>query len=99
VLGVNDNETYLPGEYYLANNYPNPFNPTTTIEYSTPVTGQVKLTIYNILGEQVGHLVNEIQPAGDHSVTFDASGIASGMYFYQLEGSNFLKSKKMILLK
>jgi len=99
VMGTDDQETYVPGEYYLANNYPNPFNPTTTIQYTTPVDGYVKLTIYNVLGEQIAQLANEVQPAGEHLITFDARNLASGMYFYRLEGNDFVKSKKMILMK
>ena len=95
----------LPTEYKLYQNYPNPFNPTTTIRYSIPFISKVTVYIYNILGEQVQHLVNEVKDAGYYEINWNASKLASGVYIYLLQAesldnkSNFRNVKKMILLK
>ena len=86
-------------DYELLQNYPNPFNPTTTIKYSIPIAGLVTLTVYNILGEQVKTLINQVMPAGNHSVQFNASSLASGIYLYRIQFGSFVQTKKMILLK
>ncbi len=88
-----------PLAYELAQNYPNPFNPTTKIEYSIPAVAKVDLKIYNIVGQEVATLVNEIQVAGVHHVKFDGMNLASGMYFYRLTAGDFVSVKKMVLLK
>jgi hypothetical protein len=94
----------MPAEYELFNNYPNPFNPETIIEYKVPKTGQVKMAIYNVLGQNVRTLVDAHQPAGTYTVMWDGTDnsghkLASGLYFYQLIGENALITKKMILIK
>ncbi len=89
----------LPTDYSLSQNYPNPFNPTTVIEFRVPSSGFVSLKIYDVLGRNVATLVNERQNAGDHSVTFNASNLPSGVYFYRLTAGDFSKTKKMILAK
>lgn len=89
----------VPTEYALQQNYPNPFNPTTTIHYALPVSGLTQLKVYNILGQEVATLVHEVQSAGTYRVTFDASGISSGIYFYKLTNGNFTQVKKMLLVK
>ncbi len=86
-------------DYKLNQNYPNPFNPSTTISFSIPVQGNVSLKIYDLLGKEVVTLVDELKSAGNYQITFDAAQLASGMYFYKLEASNFSQTKKMILLK
>jgi len=88
-----------PTHFSLEQNYPNPFNPSTTIEYSIPESGNVKLYVYNSLGEEVETLVNEEKPAGSYEVNFNASELASGIYFYQLRSGAFTQTKKMILIK
>lgn len=88
-----------PTEYSLSQNYPNPFNPTTTIQYSISEAGNVKLSVFNSLGEEVITLVNEIQEAGNHIINFDAGKLTSGVYYYRLEAGEFTSMKKMILLK
>ncbi len=98
-MGVKQGNAVAPEEYSLEDNYPNPFNPSTTIVYHTPEKGQVKLTVYNLLGQQVIQMVNGVQPAGVHRIILDARNLSSGMYIYRLEGKNFVKSKKMVLLK
>lgn len=88
-----------PTDYSLMQNYPNPFNPTTTFSYSIPMNGFVTLKVYDILGIEVNELVNEVKEAGNYSVTFDASGLPSGIYFYTLTSGNYMATKKLILLK
>jgi len=88
-----------PTKFELSQNYPNPFNPTTTIRFSLPQSGNVKLTVYNLLGEQVAELVNGIKEAGVHSVTFDATELNSGIYIYKLEADGVVQSRKMTLIK
>ncbi|MEJ2103205.1 MAG: T9SS type A sorting domain-containing protein [Ignavibacteriaceae bacterium] len=86
-------------EFTLYQNYPNPFNPATTINYSTPVAGKVLLVVYNLLGEKVTTLVDEVIEAGNHQVKFDGVELNSGIYFYTLTAGSFRQSKKMFLLK
>ena len=86
-------------KYQLNQNYPNPFNPSTNISYTIPVSEFVSLEVYNVLGEKVKTLVNDIQPAGGHLVNFNADYLASGMYIYKLTTGNFVKTMKMTLLK
>jgi photosystem II stability/assembly factor-like uncharacterized protein len=83
----------------LRQNYPNPFNPTTTIKYNLPKSGSVELIVYDILGRKVKTLVNENQQAGRYEINFNASGLATGVYIYQLRSQDFVSTKKMILLK
>lgn len=86
-------------EYNLGQNYPNPFNPSTTINYSLAERSVVALKVYDVLGNEVASLVNTTQEAGTHSVKFDASKLASGLYIYTLNAGDFTSSKKMMLLK
>jgi len=85
--------------YFLSQNYPNPFNPATTIEYILKNASNVKLNVYNILGQKVKTLVNKYEPAGKYKVSFDGSNLPSGIYFYDLKAGKFNKVKKMVLLK
>ena len=80
-------------------NYPNPFNPSTTIRFSLPQAGNVKLTVYNLLGEQVIQLVNDFREAGMHTINFNASELNSGIYIYKIEAAGLVQTKKMTLLK
>jgi hypothetical protein len=88
-----------PQKFELSQNYPNPFNPTTTIKFSIPQSGNVKLTVYNLLGEKVAELVNEFEEAGVYTIDFNASKFDSGVYVYKIEVNGFVQSKKMLLLK
>jgi hypothetical protein len=92
-------ETGTPLSYAFATNYPNPFNPSTTINYSVPVTGGVTLTVYDITGREVEMLVNRFQNAGSYAVTWNATGMPSGVYFYRLNVSGQSFTNRMILLK
>ncbi len=88
-----------PMNFVLKQNYPNPFNPVTTIDYHIPVQGNVSLKVYDITGKEAATLIKENQKAGQHSVRFDASGLASGVYIYKLVTDNYSASKKLLLLK
>ena len=88
-----------PSVYALEQNYPNPFNPSTSINFSMGEPGIVKLSLYNLLGQEVKLLVNEFKEAGPHTITFDASSLTSGAYFYTLETLQFKQTKKMLLAK
>ncbi len=99
IVGVNDNQNEVPVNYSLEQNYPNPFNPSTTISYAIPNSGNVVLKIYNVLGQELRTLINQFQSAGTHKVSFDASRLSSGVYFYSIQADNFTKVKKMVLLK
>ena len=94
-----DVENSLPQEFELQQNYPNPFNPNTTISYSIPTDGFVNLSVYNLIGEKVAQLVNTNVRAGNHQVSFDASALTSGVYFYKIETAGFTSVKKMMVLK
>lgn len=85
--------------YSLAQNFPNPFNPTTTIRFSVPEAGNVTVKVFNILGKEVGTLVSGFHQAGTYNVVFDASKLASGVYLYQIEAGSFKATKKFTLLK
>jgi len=98
-ISVDPPSTKKSTEYSLTQNYPNPFNPTTTIDYSIKAAGLVSLKVYDMLGTEVASLVNENKEAGNYSVTFNASVLPSGIYFYTLTSGNFMATKKLILLK
>ena len=99
-VGVKDEGNLLsPKEYQLAQNYPNPFNPNTTIRYSIPQRSNVVLKVYDVLGNEVATLVNEEKDRGVHTINFDATQLASGIYFYRLHAGSFVETKKMILLR
>ena len=89
----------VPNEYNLSQNYPNPFNPSTRISYSVIEPTNVRLSVYNILGQQVAVLVNDFKSSGTYEVNFDASNLSSGIYIYSLEAGSIVVSKKMTLLK
>ena len=89
----------IPDQYELSQNYPNPFNPSTTIQFSLPKQSQLKINLYNMLGEQVATIAEGMYESGNHKVTFNASNLPSGTYVYRLESSEFVQVKKMILLK
>ncbi|MDH3268653.1 MAG: T9SS type A sorting domain-containing protein, partial [Ignavibacteria bacterium] len=92
-------EVALPSTFALEQNYPNPFNPSTKIRFSIPVESEVKLNVYNALGQEVAELVNSRLKEGYHEVIFDAVSLTSGIYFYRLEAGKFVDVKKMIIIK
>jgi hypothetical protein len=92
----------LPQSFALFQNYPNPFNPATSIQYSVPPAegGQyVSLKVYDVLGREVARLLNDVKAPGTYTVTWDASGEASGVYFYRVTATSFVETKKMLLLR
>jgi hypothetical protein len=97
-VGVEDGIA-VADQFQLSQNYPNPFNPTTEIAYSVDAMTNVKLAVYDVMGHEVSTLVNEVQAANDYRVTFDATGLTSGVYFYKLETGSNVITKKMILMK
>jgi len=96
---VQDDIHALPNFFNLEQNYPNPFNNSTVIKYSIPQEGLVTLKLYNLLGEEVAGLVNDIKQTGHYEVSFDATGLPSSVYFYRLQAGSFVETKKMVLLR
>lgn len=96
IIEVNNNALY---KYSLKQNFPNPFNPATKISFSIAKKGNVNLSVYNALGQKISTLVNEVKNSGNYTVSFDASNLPSGIYFYKLESGKFTKVQKMLLLK
>ena len=89
----------IPNQFSLSQNYPNPFNPNTVIKYNIPSINFVSVKVYDVLGNEVSILVNEIKPPGSYNVTFDGSELSSGVYFYRINAGNFQQVKKMIFIK
>jgi hypothetical protein len=96
-----DVELGTPEKFELSQNFPNPFNPTTTIKFSLPEASNVKLTLFNILGQEIKILVNGFEAAGVHTIELNASdlNINSGIYIYKLETGSFTQTRKMTLMK
>jgi len=92
-------EVEAPAEYSLEQNYPNPFNPSTNINFSLAEAGLVKMVVYDMLGQKVSVIIDEFREAGYHSITFNATNLPSGIYFYTLETPQFKQTKKMLLTK
>ena len=93
------NGSVPPEGYLLSQNYPNPFNPSTSIDFQLPSEEFIELSVFNVLGKQVTEIVAGYLPAGEHSVSFDASILPGGVYFYRLEAGKFMQMKKMVLIK
>lgn len=98
LVSVHTNDNILPSPF-LNQNYPNPFNPLTTIKYSIPKNCLVKITVNDLLGQEISVLVNEQKDPGIHEITFNAQNLSSGVYFYTLQTDNFITAKKFVLLK
>ncbi len=94
-----ETENTLVTDYYLAQNFPNPFNPSTKINFGLKKSTNVEINVYNILGNKVATLVNEFKPAGNHSVLFNAKNLSSGIYFYKIVTNEFVQTRKMLMLK
>lgn len=99
VVSINNISNEVPKGFYLYQNYPNPFNSQTVIRFSIPNTTDVKLDIYNILGKKVVNLVNAKYKTGTYEVNFNGSALSSGIYYYMLTGSNFIETKKFVIVK
>ena len=96
---ISEQGSRLLKSFFLSQNYPNPFNPLTTINYELPITNYVELNVFNLLGQKVATLVDKKQPAGRHQVEWDASKMASGVYYYKLVAGEFSEVRKMILIR
>jgi photosystem II stability/assembly factor-like uncharacterized protein len=100
VTFINDQNNYsVPKDFALYQNYPNPFNPNTTISYSINSKQFVKLKLFDMLGNEIATLVNQEKPAGTYKLTWNASNLPSGVYFYRIQAGSFVETKKMIFLK
>ena len=88
-----------PFNFVLNQNYPNPFNSSTLISFAIPVAGNVKLVVYNLLGQKIAVLLNQTMEVGNYKVQFNGNGLTSGVYFYKIQSGNFVSVKKMILVK
>ncbi|HQT91598.1 MAG TPA: T9SS type A sorting domain-containing protein, partial [Candidatus Kryptobacter bacterium] len=99
ITAVTESHVSSPANFSLGQNYPNPFNPTTVISYQLSAVSHVTLKVYDVLGREVGTLVNQKEGAGTYSVTFDGSRLPSGVYFYRITAGNFVDIKKLVLLK
>lgn len=99
IVNVKELDRGIPDNFILNQNYPNPFNPSTVIEYGIPNNGNVKLEVYNMLGEKVSTLIDEFQKAGFYQVEFNAKNLNSGTYIFRLQSGNFVKSVKGLLVK
>jgi len=97
-VGIN-NENAFPLSFSLSHNYPNPFNPTTTINYQIPEQSFVTLKVYDVLGSEIETLVDQEKPKGNYEVEFNATNLSSGVYFYRLRAGDFVETKKMVLMK
>lgn len=97
IVGISNNE--IPVKYSLSQNYPNPFNPSTSIEFSIPNAGLVTMKIFDVTGREVKTLVNKEYAAGNYKLTFNASHLSSGIYFYTISSGSYIETKKMILVK
>ncbi len=99
VTGIAEDQKVIPCDFELKQNFPNPFNPFTNISYKIPFSDLVMINVYDVSGNLIKTLVNEIVDAGNHTVHFDASELPSGVYFYKIHTSNFVEAKKMVFLK
>ncbi len=96
---VEESEPGIPASFMLSPNYPNPFNPSTTIRYAIPQAGYVTLKIYNLLGNEIATLVSEKQPVGEHTIRWNPVGLPSGVYVYRLQAGESVAARKLILMK
>jgi hypothetical protein len=94
-----ETDLFKPINFDLEQNFPNPFNPTTTIRFSVPEWSMIKLSVYNAIGQEVAILVNEEKQTGLYTIEFDATELTSGIYFYKLQSGNYVETKKMVILR
>jgi len=99
VTGTSHNGQDVPKDFKLAQNYPNPFNPSTNISFSVPKAGNVKISVYDVLGNEVGTVLNEYKQAGNYNVNYNASALSSGVYFYKMISGSYIETRKMTLIK
>jgi len=99
ITSVEQGGTSVPSRFQLFQNYPNPFNPSTVFSFQLPFSGRVKLSVFDVLGRELVTLMDEVKAAGTYNVSWNASGLTSGVYFYRLQAGIFSTVKKAILLK
>jgi hypothetical protein len=99
VTGVHEDDYFIPTRVTLGQNFPNPFNPSTTIKLELPKSSVVRLSVCDMLGREVSVLVNERRDAGVHDVKFDGSNLASGLYLYRLTAGSFVETRKLVLVR
>ena len=99
VTGINNVQSKLPDQFILYQNFPNPFNPVTTIRFTIPKSVNTQLKVFNILGQEIEVLIDEHLKPGQYKTTWNAAHHASGVYFYQLKAGNFISVKKLVVLK
>ena len=99
VSGIEDSDSELPEEFSLEQNYPNPFNPSTKIEFRVASSEFVQLKIYDVLGQEVATLVNEVKAPGIYQVTWNATGLGSGVYLYRLTAGSFSDVRKLVVVQ
>jgi len=99
ITDVENDQPKILKSFSLSQNYPNPFNPTTKISWQSPISSHQTLIVYDVTGKEVATLVNEYKSAGKHQMDFNASTLASGIYFYRIETGNFSQTKRMMLIK
>jgi len=99
ISGFSESTTELPKSFNLYQNFPNPFNPSTSIRFSVPKRTHVQLKVFDIIGCEITILVNEVLEAGNYDITFNADGISTGVYIYQLKAGTYVESKKMVLIR
>ena len=99
IVSTKDGNRKIPSSFAIAQNFPNPFNPSTTILFDVPIDNDVTIEVFDLLGRRVAAVVNEFVFAGEHSVMFDASRLSSGIYFYSMRAGSFTAVKKMSFIK
>jgi hypothetical protein len=99
ITNIGEKSGVIPTHYELLQNYPNPFNPSTVIRYTLPVSGNISLKLFDVLGKEVAVLVNEHKAAGVYELEFNGAGLASGIYYYQITAGNYFATKKIALIK
>jgi len=97
--GLSVDEFSIPTEYNLISAYPNPFNPATTISYSMPISNQVRISIFDMLGREIAVLANEVKQAGNHAIVWNAADLPSGFYFVAMTSNDFHTTQKVTLIK
>jgi len=99
LVSTGNESANIPTNFSMAQNYPNPFNPTTKINFAVPKQAFVTIKVFDVTGREIATLINGMTPAGYHSVDFNATAFASGVYFYRIEAADFSDTKRMMLIK
>jgi hypothetical protein len=97
--GITPTGSGIPKEYKLEQNYPNPFNPTTNIKFDIPMSGNIRIVIFDVIGNELQPILDNVLQAGSYSIQFNATNLSSGLYLYKLISSDYSETKKMMLIK